>query len=84
MVKKRGKTPSLITGSSGKPTMVKAKRRRPCCRCASDILLGEKCFEVPKIGSGFSSSKTYCLSCFKGVLEQTKKDLEDLENSVGK
>lgn len=82
MIKKRGKIPSLITGSSGRPIKVIAKRRRPCCYCPNEILLSEACFEVPKIGTGFSSKKTYCLNCFISVLEQTKKDLNNLEQST--
>jgi ribosomal protein L37E len=72
---KRGKTPSLLTGSSGKPAKVTAKRCRKCCRCAFMVSNGEVCFEVPKVGGGFSSKKTYCSNCFKEILEQTKKDI---------
>jgi len=46
---KRGKTPSLISGSSGKPSISEAKRRRNCNRCECNIKMGEKLFEIPKI-----------------------------------
>lgn len=82
MTKKRGKTPSLITGSSGKPVKVTAKRSRPCGRCSSSISSGEICFEVPKVGGGFSSKNTFCVNCFKEVLTQTKKDLDELEANI--
>jgi len=82
MSKKRGRTPSLITGSSGKPVKVTAKRSRPCGRCSSSISSGKICFEVPKVGGGFSSKKTFCADCFKEVLTQTKKDLDDLEGHL--
>ena len=82
MLKKRGKIPSLISGSSGKPVKVTAKRQRPCIRCSCDIASGSSCFEVPKVGGGFSSKKTYCKSCFKEVLEKTKEDLSSLELDV--
>ena len=82
MSKKRGKIPSLITGSSGKPVKVTAKRQRACGRCSSNIMAGESCFEVPKVGGGFSSKKTYCLSCFKEVLEKTKEDVAQLETET--
>jgi len=82
MKKKRGKTPSLITGSSGKPSKVSAKRTRNCHRCANIISLGEECFEIPKVGGGFSSKKTFCKECFKETLTQTKKDITALEKLV--
>ncbi len=79
MKPKRGKTPSLLTGSSGKPARVTAKRRRECCRCAFLISNGEICFEVPRKSGGFSSKKTYCPSCFKEILGQTRKDLDEFD-----
>lgn len=79
MTTKRGKVPSLITGSSGKPSMVTAKRKRTCYRCDVYIEGGLKCFEIPKLGGGFSTKKTCCKNCFQEILDQTKKDLEDLE-----
>lgn len=82
MTKKRGKTPSLITGSSGKPTKTVAKRRRSCSRCSFVISLGEACFEVPKVGGGFSNRKTFCMNCFKEILVQTKKDIANLEKDI--
>ena len=56
---KRGKTPSLISGSSGKPSTAKAKKRRDCNRCKCNIYLGDKLFEIPKSGGGFSNKKHY-------------------------
>lgn len=82
MKKIRGKTPSLITGSSGKPTKTVAKRSRNCRRCSSVISLGEACFEVPKVGGGFSSKKTFCINCFKEILIQTKKDIAKIEEDT--
>lgn len=77
---KRGKTPSLISGSNGKPSTTEAKKRRNCKRCNCNINLGEKLFEIPKTGGGFSNKKPYCISCFKKILDQTKKDLGVLES----
>ena len=82
MSKKRGKIPSLITGSSGKPVKVVAKRQRPCSRCSCSISSGNSCFEVPKVGGGFSSRKTFCKDCFKEVLEKTKEDVAQLEGAI--
>ena len=81
---KRGKTPSLISGSSGKPSIVEAKKRRNCSRCGCDINMGEKLFEIPKIGGGFSNRKPICKSCFRKILDQTEKDLDELKSSWGK
>jgi hypothetical protein len=82
MNRKRGKTPSLITGSSGKPSKVIAKRRQKCKRCDSDIFNGDICFQVPKVGSGFSNNKRFCVNCFKEILIQTKKDIAKLEKEI--
>jgi hypothetical protein len=79
MSKKRGKIPSLISGSSGNPTVAIAKRLRPCSRCEHQILKGEKCFEVPIPGQGFSNKRTFCLECFGEVIEQSRNDLERLD-----
>lgn len=79
---KRGKTPSLISGSSGKPSIAEAKRKRECKRCNHHINMGEKLFEIPKLGGGFSNKKPYCISCFKEILDQTYKDLDLLKSSL--
>ena len=78
---KRGKTPSLISASSGTPSIVEAKKRRNCNRCECNINMGEKLFEIPKIGGGFSDKKSICKSCFREILDQTQKDLDKLESS---
>ena len=79
MTKKRGKIPSLLTGSSGKPNKISAKRKRNCKRCNVKISMGEVCYEVPVPGGGFSCNKTYCKICFWEILEQTQKDLDNLK-----
>ncbi len=79
MTKLRGKTPSLISGSSGKPAVGVAKKKRQCKRCKEDILPGGCLFEIPKVGSGFAKKAPFCTSCFKQILEQTKKDIVGLE-----
>jgi hypothetical protein len=81
MAKLRGKTPTLISGSSGKPAIATAKKKRACKRCKENILLGDSLFEIPKAGGGFSRKVPFCMSCFKDILEQTKKDLNDLQET---
>ncbi len=76
---KRGKTPSLITGSSGKPSSTVAKKQRKCNRCDSCISGGTKLYLIPKVGGGFSNKKPYCKNCFDEILVQTQKDLDELK-----
>ena len=76
----RGKTPSLIGSTNGKPKKVAVKRKSKCNRCQSDILTGQDCFSIPKVGSGFKSEKRYCTTCFQKIIEQTEKDLENIKN----
>jgi len=76
---KRGKIPSLLTASSGKPAAVIAKKRRTCVRCSNKIEGGSKCFEIPKVVSGFTKKSPHCTVCYQEILEQTRKDLEKLE-----
>lgn len=82
MTTKRGKVPSLLTGSSGKPSMVIAKKKRTCYRCNGHIEGGAKCFEIPKLGGGFSTKRACCKNCFREILYQTQKDLKDLEGTL--
>ena len=60
--------------------IITAKAISQCKRCDSEITKGVKCFEVPKIGAGFSSKKRYCLKCFRDIFNQTKKDMCNLED----
>jgi hypothetical protein len=78
--KPKGKTPSLIGSSNGRPKKVQVERNSECYRCGCNIEPGQDCFGIPKIGSGFSSLKRYCKVCFQNILEQTQKDLEEVKN----
>ena len=77
--KPKGKTPSLIGSSNGRPTKVAVKAKCECKRCHSDILVGDDCFEIPRTGSGFRTSKRFCKECFQKVLIQTQKDLDEIK-----
>jgi hypothetical protein len=79
MTKPKGKTPSLLAQSTGKPILHECKRRTSCNRCKRIISHGEKCFQIPKSNSGFTSLKPYCLKCFGLILEQTSSEIIDLE-----
>ncbi len=75
----KGKTPSLIGSSLGRPNKKTCGRETPCSRCGGGIAKGEDCYDVPQPQKPHSSTRRLCAECFEGVLEQTRRDLEDLE-----
>jgi hypothetical protein len=78
----KGKTPSLISGSNGKPLAVTAQRRCECSRCHGSISNGDRCFDIPKLGGAFRSTKRYCKVCFGQILEKSKQDIYELETAL--
>ena len=78
--KPRGRNPSLIGGTNGRPKRAEAKKRCKCFRCQSPIEMEEVCFDIPKVGGAFSTTKRFCRSCFQNVLKQTTNDLDELRN----
>jgi hypothetical protein len=74
---KRGKTPSLLSSTAGASKFVIAAGRRTCKRCKDAIEKGVDCAEVGISGS--FGHRTYCLDCFSEILDQTRKDLDELE-----
>lgn len=75
----RGKTPSLIGGSLGRPKHAVAKKLCRCSRCKEEIRQHQRCYDVPQIGKSFSSTRRFCVDCFALVLAQTRQDLQELE-----
>ena len=75
----RGKTPSLIGSSLGRPSKKTCGRLTPCSRCGEDIAKYEDCYDVPQPKKPHSSTRRFCAACFDGVLEQTNLDLENLK-----
>jgi hypothetical protein len=75
----KGKTPSLIGSSNGRPKRIDVARKSVCSRCKDDISIGAECFNIPKSGNGFVTEKRFCKSCYDKVIEQTQKDLEELK-----
>jgi hypothetical protein len=73
---KRGKTPSLIGGGAGACKFEVAKKKRTCKRCKCSIFRGTDCVEV-KVPATMGS-KSYCIDCFMEILDQTRRDLNDL------
>lgn len=76
----KGKTPSLIGFSNGKPERVDVKKKSSCTRCHKPIPAGAECFNIPQKAAGFTVPKRYCKDCFGSVIDQTSKDLEALRN----
>jgi len=76
----KGKTPSLIGFSNGRPNRVEVLRKSQCFRCGCDILVGADCFNIPKKSAGFTKECRYCKNCYENVLEQTRADFESLKS----
>ncbi len=79
---KKGKTPTLICGSNGRPSKIVAKRKSNCAKCGDDITKNQECYEIPRVGRGFQSPRRYCISCFRKILGETKRDLDALFQDV--
>jgi len=74
----RGKTPSLIGSSLGRPDRTTCGRSTPCSRCGEDIAKGVLCYDVPQPSKPFAYPRRFCATCFANVLEQTSRDLAEL------
>lgn len=75
----KGKTPSLIGSTLGRPARKICGRRTPCSRCRADVKKGDVCYDVPQLRKPHSTTRRFCARCFDGVLRQTRGDLEELE-----
>lgn len=75
----KGKTPSLIGSSLGRPAAVTAGKLCACSRCTASIVKGEKCYDIPQPSQPFSNKRRFCRSCFASVLAQTKQDVAEME-----
>src|SRR3989338_8621370 len=78
----KGKTPSLISGESGKPEFNKPLRVISCKRCKVHIATHEYFAGVPRTKSSHKSLKKYCLKCFRQIMEKTKEDIQIIEQRV--
>ena len=77
----KGKTPSLIGSSLGRPQVTTAGKLCSCSRCGASIMMGAKCYDVPQPLKPFSSTRRFCEGCFRSVLEKTKQDLAEIERT---
>lgn len=75
----KGKTPSLIGSSLGRPAKKVSGKRCSCSRCRGDIIKNEACFDIPQPQKPHSSTRRFCLECFTNVLQKTRDDLEEME-----
>lgn len=78
----RGKTPSLIGGSNGRPSKVLIQRGCKCYRCNDHLKNGSYCIEIPQLGGSFTNQRRVCFNCFEKILQQTRTDLETLEEML--
>lgn len=78
--KPRGKTPSLIGSSLGRPVAAVAGRSCACSRCEAEIVMNEKCYDIPRANKKFGNTRRFCSACFVMVLEETRKDLAKAES----
>lgn len=75
----RGKTPSLIGGSNGKPSKISIQRGCKCYRCEDSLKNGTECIEIPQLGGSFTNKRRVCFECYEKILKQTQDDLDSLK-----
>ena len=79
MGKPKGKTPSLLSMSTGTPVAHTSGKATPCNRCDDIVEKGAACFQIPKTKSGFTVRPIFCIACTTAIIEQTKIDIAELE-----
>ena len=79
MGKPKGKTPSLLSMSTGTPAAHTSGKATPCNRCDDTLEKGAACFQIPKAKNGFTVKPIFCIACTTAIVEQTKSDIAKLE-----
>lgn len=74
----KGRVPSLIGSTNGRPVREEVLRSSKCYRCNDEIVAGSSCIAIPQLGSGFASRRRVCNTCYQAILKQTLDDLEEL------
>lgn len=74
----KGKTPSLIGSTLGRPKRADVKGSSRCARCGATMAAGAAGYEIPKLGGAFNRPRRYCEGCYARILDQTEKDLQTL------
>lgn len=82
MAKPRGKTPSLLSISTGTPAVHTCGKATACDRCGDTVVKGQRCFQIPKVKSGFTGQPIFCVECTVAIVEQTKIELSAVEQDV--
>ena len=77
--KPKGRVPSLIGSTLGRPRRVLVEKLSECKRCKSKIGSGQDCIGIPHLGGSFTNLKRYCTDCFRNILEKTKQDVMEVE-----
>lgn len=78
----KGKIPSLLSQSTGKPSVHVCKRRASCTRCKAILHMAENCFTIPKVSTGYTRNSIFCLDCVRLIIDQTKKELLVIETTL--
>lgn len=74
----KGRVPSLIGGTNGRPVRVDVLHRSKCYRCDDELVAGTSCIAIPRVGGGFANKRRVCDSCYQAILKQTSDHLEEL------
>lgn len=72
---------SLISGCNGKPEAYKASRKVSCSSCDA-FLEGGNGFKIPIRKGLYKNKPLFCFDCLKLIIEQTRRDLIELENLI--
>ena len=74
----KGRVPSLIGGTNGRPVREDVLRRSKCYRCEDELVAGTSSIAIPRLGGGFANKRRVCDACYRAILKQTSDDLEEL------
>lgn len=74
----KGRVPSLIGGSNGRPVREDVLRRSKCYRCNDELAAKTSCIAIPQLGRGFATKRRVCDACYQAILKQTSDELEQL------
>jgi hypothetical protein len=76
----KGRTPSLIGSGAGAVKITMTQKKSKCKRCKQSIPGKTSCAKVGVPGT--MGSRTYCVDCFRGILEKTEQNLHGLQAEV--
>lgn len=76
----KGPTPSLISGTNGRPKRVEVGAKSECSRCQVVFIKGQTCIAIPQAGGAYSSARRVCDECFQKIVQKTYEDLATIKN----